>query len=754
MAETPPRSAAAGPADLPSTIQGHTMARLQRQSRSFRPIAARTPIALSIALAFVQAHAQQAAPAETTLAPVVVQGRATPVATVSGWGDMPLSLTPLQATVFGGDEARDRGAQRLSDLTSFDAAIADAYNAEGYWDYLTVRGFVIDNRFNYRRDGLPINAETSIPLDNKAQVEVLKGTSGLQAGTSAPGGLVNFVVKRPTDVALRRAWLEWREQGTVTGALDLSRRFGAGDAFGVRLNAAAAKIAPQVRDADGERHLLALAGDWRLGPDTLLEAEIETSRRSQPSVPGFSLLGDVVPAPLDPRINLNNQAWSLPVVLAGTTASLRWQQKLAAGWRFVAHAATQRLTSDDRIAFPFGCFDPEPAPDGTYYADRYCPDGSFDLYDFRSENERRRTDALDLSLSGKLHTGAIEHALTASVLTSRVKNRFGLQTFAYSGTGNVDGSITDLPANPAPNDFSTNRDERSTEFGLRDALRLDARNTLWLGLRHTRLHRESVRNDPADPRATDYTQSFTTPFVAASHAWAPGQLVYASWSRGIESEVAPNRSRYTNAGEPLPALKSRQWELGLKGGSDAAEWGAALFDIRRPLFADIGSCDVDLSCTRQADGDQRHRGLEASLAARLHAWTLRAGAQWLRARVAGTSNPLLEGNEPTNVPARTLKLQADHRLAALPGLTLQAGLVAESRRQVLPDNSAQIPGWARLDLGARYDTRWGGSALTWRAGVDNVADRRAWRESPYQFGHVYLFPLAPRTFRLSVQADL
>ena len=39
-------------------------------------------------------------------------------------------------------------------------------------------------------------------------------------------------------------------------------------------------------------------------------------------------------------------------------------------------------------------------------------------------------------------------------------------------------------------------------------------------------------------------------------------------------------------------------------------------------------------------------------------------------------------------------------------------------------------------------------------GIDNVADTRAWKESPYQFGHAYLFPLAPRTWRVSVQADL
>jgi len=124
-----------------------------------------------------------------------------------------------------------------------------------------VRGFVIDNRFNYRRDGLPINAETRIALDNKDRVEILKGTSGLQAGTSAPGGLVNFVVKRPTDLASRSAFLGWQQNGSLTGAVDISHRFGASDAFGLRLNAAAERLDPPVRDAKGNRHLLALAGD-------------------------------------------------------------------------------------------------------------------------------------------------------------------------------------------------------------------------------------------------------------------------------------------------------------------------------------------------------------------------------------------------------------------------------------------------------------------------------------------------------------
>jgi iron complex outermembrane receptor protein len=739
-------------ADLPSILKDPTMATLFQLQHPW-PCALQ-PHWLAAAALFTATPcwAQPPPGTDAQLPAVAVSGRAAPSVGVAGWGDVPLSRAPLQARVFDSEQLKDRGVQRLSDLTASDASVGDAYNAEGYWDYLSVRGFVLDNRFNFRRDGLPISAETSIPLENKARIEILKGTSGMQAGTSAPGGLVNYVVKRPLDGPSRSASLEWREAGSVTAALDLSQRFGAADTFGLRINAAAAHLDPKLRSAQGQRHALAVAGDWRVSPDTLLELELETSHRSQPSVPGFSLLGNSVPPAGDPRINLNNQPWALPVVLDGATASLRWQQRLAGDWRMTTHLATQRLHSDDRIAFPFGCFDPNPAPDGTYYADRFCPDGRLDLYDFRSENERRRTLALDVSLQGRFVAGNLRHALTAGVLSSQVRNRFERQAFNFAGAGTVDGNAI-TPAAPDLTDENTNRDERSTELHVRDAVSLTERLTLWLGLRHSRLSRASVRTDGS--RATDYTQSFTTPFVAASHEIAPEQLVYASWGRGVESEVTPNRSRYgANAGAALPALTSRQVEIGAKGTSRQFDWSVAAFDIARPLFSDVGPCDADSTCTRVADGTQRHRGLEASASWRLDAWTLRGSAQWLRARRQDGQTAALNGLQPTNVPGRTLKLEAGYTVPQWSGLSLLSSVKHESTRMVLPDNSASIPGYTRADLAARYDTRVGNATLTWRAGIDNVFDRRAWRESPYQFSHAYLFPLAPRALRISVQTDL
>jgi iron complex outermembrane receptor protein len=709
--------------------------------------------------------ASASAASPTTLAPVVITGKSPPTASVAGWGDAPLERAPLQATTIDAAQIRDAGARRLADLTRFDPSVTSAYDTEGYVDYFTVRGFVIDNRFNFRRDGLPINAETSIPLENKARVDILKGLSGLQAGTSAPGGLVDLVVKRPADAPVRSAFLEWRQRGSVLGAVDLSQRFGTDNAFGLRLNAGAERLDPQVRDTRGHRHVLALAGDWRAAPSTLVEAEVETSRRSQSSVPGFSLLGDAVPAVPDPHLSLNNQPWSLPVVFDATTASLRVTQKLGESWRLVAHGLTQRLRTDDRIAFPFGCTDPNPPPDGTYHADRYCPDGTFDLYDFRSENERRRSSTLDLSLHGQAATGPLTHQLSVGVQRTVVRNRFQDQAFNFAGTGHVDGTRVTPPA-PALTAPNTNRDERSTEISVRDAIAFGRGTTAWLGARHTRIQRSA---SPTDGSAgTSFQQSFTTPFAALSQQLGRGPLVYASWGRGVESDVAPivpldatttpPTLRYSNAGQALPAAESRQIEVGLKGGGERTEWSAAAFDIRRPLFGDVettGPCGV-VQCTRGLVGNQRHKGVEGSLAWRGGAWGLRAGAQWLRARVEAPGDPTIDGKRPTNVPAVTARLQAEHQLAALPSLRLHGAAVYESAREVLPDNSTRIPSWTRFDIGARYEGKAGPAGATWtlRAGIDNLFDRRAWRESPYQFSHAYLFPLEPRTLRVSLQVDL
>jgi iron complex outermembrane receptor protein len=713
------------------------------------------------ALCSLAASAQTPAP---TLATVTVEaGKQAPQADVTGFGDQPLRELPLSATVVDSATLQASGARRLADLTKFDASVTDAYNSPGYWDYLSIRGFTLDNRFNYRREGLPISAETSIPLDNKERIEILKGTSGIQAGTSAPGGLVNYVVKRPTEADLRRATVEVSGRGGVLGAIDLGGRFGVDRVFGYRLNVAHETLRPRIDDLEGRRSLVALAADWRVGRDTVVEAELEWSHKRQPSQAGYSLLGDrLAPVP-SPHLNLNNQPWSQPSVFGALTGTLRIEQALNADWRWSAQVGQQRLKTDDRLAYAFGCtVRANGVPTGAYLDDRYCADGSFDLYDFRSENEQRRQTAAQVKLKGRVATGAITHDLSIGVLSSVVRNRFQNQAYNWVGYGNVDGTAV-TPANSALDEPNTNRDERSLELSLQDTIRWSPQWTTWLGVRHTRLHRESVRtllapsslNYPNDPSPTHYDAAVTTPWIALGYQVASGPLLYASYGEGVESELVPNRPRYSNPGVALPVRKSKQLELGAKGGTAAWSWQLTGFRIERPA-TNIETCDPVLpaTCEGRYDGEAVHQGIEATLGWAQGPWRLDGGITLLDAERRGsTETPAVNGTRPLNVPRRVLRAKASYAVAAVPGLSLDGALVHEGRRSVLADRSIELPSWTRLDAGVRYATKLQGVATYWTLGIENLADRRYYKESPTQFGHVYLFTGTPRTVRLALQAD-
>jgi iron complex outermembrane receptor protein len=463
-----------------------------------------TPLAAAVLVLAGPARAD-----DTPVQSVQVTARsASESAAVTGFGQ-PLSRTPIQADVIDARLLADIGTTSLSDLTRIDASITDSYNAVGYWTTFTLRGFQVDNRQNFRRDGLPINAETALPLENKSGVEVLKGLSGMQSGTSAPGGIVNLVVKRP-DADLRSATLLWSQDGTVGAAADLSQRFGAQRQFGARLNLSATRLDPNFRDDKGHCSTASLATDWRIAEGSLLELEFEHSLQSQPSVPAFSTFGGVVPDPhkIDPHINLNDQPWSLPVVLQGNTMSLRLTQALAPDWTLKVQALQQRLVSNDHLAFAFG------ANEACDPCNSFASDGSFALYDFRSDGERRQTRDLDVSIDGRFTTGPLRHAATAGVLETVFTGRFNDEAYNFVGIGTSDGltMIPDSQDNPTPTTPNTNRTERSTEFYLRDSIELGDDWAVW-------------RRRP--PAAVTATPRSTT----VSRSPRPGSPSAASWAR-------------------------------------------------------------------------------------------------------------------------------------------------------------------------------------------------------------------------------
>jgi iron complex outermembrane receptor protein len=739
-----------------------------RQSRKRRaPRAAVFLAASSIALfaAYGPARAQTVAAAPLPSDTVTIEAQRLARQSLSGgvndFSTAPLARTPLAVDVLSVEDLVDRGVNSLSSAVRGETSVGDDYNTFGYVEGLQIRGFVLDEVLNYRRDGMPVSSHVPVALENKEAIEILKGLSGIIAGSSAPGGLVDYRLKRPTDSPLRVIRAEISERGSALVHGDFGGRAGEGDRLGYRINVAAEERRPPIDNAWARRAFASGYFDWRAAPDTLLELEFEHQRVRQISVPGYGLLdtdgdgiAETLPPPIDPRINLNAQPWTQPFESTATTGSVRIAQRLGPAWDAALRLGIQRSVANDRIAFPDGC-----SSGPNYVYPGLCGNYDIDIYDYISDGERRNTNDADARLHGRFVTGPVDHEPTFGLRVTRYDERYPpFQAYNFAGTVNVFAPVA-LPPNAAMTNPNVRVDLHIDELSATDVLRFAQRWSVWLGARLTRLDQSSALTQPDASGGLEdvaLAQHFFTPFGAVGYEpWADG-FVYLSGGSGVETATVPNRpDLFVNPGQALPALRSRQVELGFKQTrAGVMAFNAALFQIEKPFPDDIpqpGGLALRVAGARV----QRHRGLELDQDwIALPNLRLKAAMTLLQAETTQAVNGAYVGRATVNVPHVSATLRDTWDPPGLPGLAWSNQLVFSGHKPVLPDASVDLPAYWQWDTALRYRVQGPGSAWTWRAGIDNVTDRRYWREAPTApWGATYLFPAMARTARLGVEVS-
>jgi iron complex outermembrane receptor protein len=709
--------------------------------------------ALALVLATPALWAQQSLPA------VTVAAKAAPIleaerADIGGF-NQPLAKTPQSISVLGADLLEATASSSLSQAVKLDSSLADNYNTTGFIEGLSVRGFLLDSSAgnNFQRNGLAVSGYVPLALESLERIEVLKGVAGLQSGVSAPGGLVNWVSKKPLPDAFTTVSLGTDSYGGSKVHLDANTTWGT---VGVRVNLASENLHTQFDGANGKRSLASIALAERVSSDTHISAELEYQRKQQPSVPGLGLLdtagiglGTVLPPANYSRVNLNNQSWTLPFDATTTHAQLAIEHQLNSDWKAHFAVSAQRSTVDDRIAFPDGC-----SSSANYVYPGLCANGDVDIYDYRSENEQRSTNSWDAKLQGKITAFGLNHRLNMGLAGRDTHADLApKQAYNFVGVTNINRPAL-LPADGSMNDLNTNSRERALDGYASLVTDLTPTVQSFVGFRTTRLNRSSERSDGS--RAVGFEQTVTTPWLGASWVLNPSTMVYASWGQGVELTVVPNRSSvFANAGAVLPALKSEQTEIGVKWQpSPRLLLTAAVFSIDKPFVDDAVTANGLLQ--RVAGGKQaRHRGLELSAVGQVDSQlSIQASYMFLDAQYTAVLDPALAGMVVTNVPKNKASLFADYKIASVAGLSLNGLLSAESGKAVTADAAVMLPSAWQLDAGVRYRNQLWGKATVWNVNVENLTDRNYWREAPTQYwGGVYLFPSTPRTIRAKVTVE-
>ena len=707
-----------------------------------------TLLALSIPLAAAAAHAQDA-----TLDTVTVVGQETTdyqakKAAVAGFDNAPLLDTPASVAVITEARLKDQQARLLSEVLKNDASVGDSYAPVGYYENFVIRGFALNPASSYKINGRTITGEQNVALENKQQVEVLKGLAGLQSGVSEPGGLVNYVSKRPENV--RSVTVSTNEQGERYLATDVGGWLGTEQQVGVRINLAHEDIRSYVEHADGKRDFASLALDWNISPNALLQLNAEYQDREQRSVPGYQLLGGTeVPHHVSPKDLLAYQSWSNPVGIRSLNLDGLFEYRFNDAWKASFSASRSRVVIDDYSTFAWGCYGAASCAN-TAVPNHFSAEGDYDISDYRSPDDTRRNEEAQAALNGQFDTGFLKHDLTFGTTAFRrlVDRRTSVN--AYIGEGNIYQPSPVLEPYDGPLGHTYRRLD-SRQYGLFASDRISF-NEQWptiLGGRQVRLDEETYNQAGATTRHTQ--RSVFLPQVALIYKPRPDTSLYASYSKGLSlgGEAAWFSS---NAEEVLPPTTSRQLEVGVKRDFQRLSLTAALFQITQDLQYNRPNDDGTITFVQQ--GKQKNVGLELSANGHLTSdLQVSASVAAIRARVSGSGTDDYDGHQAINVPKLRASLHGDYSIPGVPGLALLGGVQYSASKYANREATVKVDDYAVFDVGGRYSTKVGDYATVLRLTVDNLFDKRYWRDVGESAGDGYLFLGAPRTARLSATVN-
>jgi iron complex outermembrane receptor protein len=665
---------------------------------------------------------------------------------VGDWKNTPASITVLDRELLD-----SRHVRTLSELAYNDASLGDSYAPVGYYQNIAIRGFALDTATGYRFNGLTIAGEQRLALENVQQVEILKGEAGLAAGVIAPGGVINYVGKRPAEV--RSVTLGTDSEGSRYAAIDVGHWVT--PRIGLRFNAAWDDSSSYIDNADGRRNFYSLATDWLIGERGKLEVDANYQTSAQRSASGYQLLGaTVLPHDVDRKKMLGHQAWQEPVGIDSTNITALHTFDFNSAWQSRVSASYSRSVIDDNVAFAYGCYYAAECADGSVPGNYFAPNGDYDIYDYRSPDDTRRNQQLRAELRGRFSTGGVEHQLTfgADYFDRTVDKRRNVNE--YVGTANIhDKHVPQFAPSPLQPGPSVRRlDSTQKSLFLLDRMSFADDWQLLAGGRFVRLDERAF-----DKRGNPERSSRLSRFLPqAALIWSANDELnlYASYAQGISlGQEAPFWT--TNEGTFLPAVRSRQLEMGAKyTPSDALTLGAALFRISQQ-FQYAKPDDSAYGYTFVQEGQQNHIGLELSAQGRVtERLLLTASASALRARARNTGTPAYEGHPLINVPSTRASLHADYALPFVSGLGITGGWRYASSNVATADGRVRAPSYNVADVGLRFQHQLREHAVNWNLSVDNVFNRFYWRDTGSSSGDYYLFPGAPRQARLSVTIAL
>ena len=647
-------------------------------------------------------------------------------------GNKDFMETPFSTVSYTEKYIADRQAQNITQvIAATDPAVFSNGLTGTFSENYSIRGFA-SNISDVTIGGLyGVAPYYRISPEMYERIEVLKGPSALLNGMppgGSVGGAVNLVPKRAGNEPLTRFTGTYMSDAQFGGHLDVGRRFGEDQQFGVRFNGV-------YRDGDGavnhqklKAELTSLGLDWR-GERARLSADLyESEDRVRGQNRGINLASGVA-VPKPPKSDtLLNPDWAY-VQTKDHGAIVRGEYDL----------------TDDLMAYAaFGTSETRYVYSGTMLATVFNEAGDFKTSMGQLKMELEKTSG-EAGLKGNFQTVAIKHqwSINATHYGDTQKDYGRRQVPGADWITNIYNPVWG-PAADKSFPYIAHSETRLTSYGVADTLSvLEDQVQLTLGVR-----RQQVLTDTfsvtTGARTGRYDEAATTPAAALLIKVTDNVSVYANYIEGL-SKGATAPMTAANAGDVFAPYKSKQKEVGLKLDLGDFTHTLSLYEIKRPS----SYTDPDTNVF-SFGGEQRNRGIEwGFFGAPLNDVRLMGGVAHVDPKLTKTAGGINQGKTATGLPKLQGKLGVEWDTPVIDGLTLTANATSVSKQYINADNSQSIPGYTIFDVGTRYTTHLASRPITLRGSVTNVANKAYW-------GTPLLSSLglgAPRTVELSASVD-
>ncbi|MHB9351586.1 TonB-dependent receptor [Pseudomonas amygdali] len=613
--------------------------------------------------------------------------------------------TPFSMTTYTKDAVKNQQARTLGDLIASDPSVRATNPAGGRYEQFTIRGFSLFNS-DVSYNGLyGILPTYTIDMEMAERVDILKGPSQLINGISprgSVGGGINVVPKRATDKPITELTTSYASKGQAGAAVDVARRFGEDDKFGIRFNGVKQSGDTEWDHQSVDRDMAVLGLDFR-GDRLRLSTDIGHTERDTDAPQERVQVGAnaKVPNANDVRDNYA-QSWS-KARTKDTFGAVNAEYDLSDSVMLYGGVGARKSNHDFL---------------------RHAVSVTNDAGDFSVQpRDFTRDENVHTATAGArswFNTGPVSHEVNLAASYFYMDFENGGARYAAAPSNLYNPVDTPTPSNPTRADSKVYTENRFSGVALTDTLGFfDDRLLLTLGARWQRVKvddwTDNVKGD------TSYDEEKVSPSGGILYKVTDDLSVYANYMEGLsQGKIAPSTS--VNEDQIFPPFVSRQIEVGAKYDLGSYAFTASVFRIKQPAYETNTTSRVF-----GPNGKRRNDGVELTMFGEpLKGFRLLGGVMYIDSELTNTVNGTFDGNRAPATPEYNVNLGAEWDVPSVKGLTLTGRGIYTSSQYLDQANSKSIDSSERFDVGARYAFKVDQKDITLRANVENVMNKYYW----------------------------